>query len=105
MGSVIEILILHALSHQVQGDMPALSCVAGAGLTLAEPEGYVRTFVGEGPAMTALLEEAGKRGSFLAMSSQLLAAVLGLRATNSGSPGRAGGSGRDTSPGETEHSG
>jgi LuxR family transcriptional regulator, maltose regulon positive regulatory protein len=31
-------------------------------LTLAEPEGYVRVFVDEGPRMAALLQAAAKRG-------------------------------------------
>jgi len=31
-------------------------------LTLAEPEGYVRTFVDEGPPMAVLLEAAAKHG-------------------------------------------
>ena len=31
-------------------------------LTLAEPEGYVRMFVDEGPPMAALLEAAAERG-------------------------------------------
>ena len=31
-------------------------------LTLAEPEGYVRVFVDEGPRMVALLQAAAKRG-------------------------------------------
>ena len=34
----------------------------GRALTLAEPEGYVRVFVDEGPPMAGLLEAAAKRG-------------------------------------------
>ena len=37
-------------------------------LTLAEPEGYVRLFVDEGPAMASLLERRPKRGSPQVMS-------------------------------------
>ena len=54
-GSVIEILLLLALAHEAMGDIPlALASLARA-LTLAEPEGYVRIFVDEGPAMAELL--------------------------------------------------
>jgi LuxR family maltose regulon positive regulatory protein len=55
MGSVIEILILLALAHQMQGDIPAAFVPLSRALTLAEREGYVRVFVDEGPAMAALL--------------------------------------------------
>src|SRR5947209_1179317 len=61
-GSVIEILVLQALAHQMQGDIPAALVPLQQALTLAEPEGYVRTFVDEGPPMAVLLEEAAKHG-------------------------------------------
>ena len=54
-GSVIEILVLQALAHQMQGDIPAALVPLERALTLAEPEGYVRIFVDEGPPMAALL--------------------------------------------------
>ena len=57
-GSVIEILVLQALAQQWRGDMPAALLALQQALTMAEPEGYVRTFVGEGPAMAQLLREA-----------------------------------------------
>jgi LuxR family maltose regulon positive regulatory protein len=61
-GSLIEILALQALAHHAQRDSAAaLACLERA-LTLAEPEGYVRTFVGEGQPMAALLEKAVKQG-------------------------------------------
>ena len=53
--SVIEILVLQALDHQRQGDLPAALVPLERALTLAEPEGYVRIFVDEGAPMTTLL--------------------------------------------------
>ena len=54
-GSVIEILILQALAHQVQGDItPALVPLERA-LTLAEPEGYIRIFIDEGEPIQSLI--------------------------------------------------
>jgi ATP-dependent transcriptional regulator len=60
-GSVIEILVLQALAHQVRGDIPAALVPLGRALTLAEPEGYVRVFLDEGPPMAALLEAAANQ--------------------------------------------
>ena len=54
-GSVIEILVLRSRAYQIQGDIPAALASLYRALTLAEPEGYVRVFVDEGPAMAALL--------------------------------------------------
>ncbi|HEX6552335.1 MAG TPA: LuxR C-terminal-related transcriptional regulator, partial [Ktedonobacteraceae bacterium] len=56
-GSVLEILVLQALAHQMQGDIPAALVPLERALSLAEPEGYVRIFVDEGPAMAVLLEK------------------------------------------------
>jgi LuxR family maltose regulon positive regulatory protein len=50
-GSVIEILILQALAHHIQGDIVAALMPLSRALTLAEPEGYLRLFVDEGPPM------------------------------------------------------
>ena len=61
-GSVIEILVLQALAHQVRGDIPAALVPLEHALTLAEPEGYVRIVVDEGPPMATLLKAAAKRG-------------------------------------------
>ena len=61
-GSVIEILVLQALSYQMQGDMHSALVLLQQALTLAEPEGYVRMFVDEGPPMAQLLDEAAKQG-------------------------------------------
>jgi LuxR family maltose regulon positive regulatory protein len=61
-GSVIEILVLEALAHQAQGDIPAALVPLSRALSLAEPEGYIRIFVDEGPPMVHLLEAAAKHG-------------------------------------------
>jgi LuxR family maltose regulon positive regulatory protein len=74
-GSVIEILALQALAHQTQGDIPAALMPLQQALTLAEPEGYVRMFVDEGPPMAVLLEEAAKHGIAPNYVRQLLTAT------------------------------
>ena len=61
-GSVIQILVLLALANQLRGDMRAALARLERALTLAEPEGYVRMFVDEGPPMAALLSEAERHG-------------------------------------------
>jgi LuxR family maltose regulon positive regulatory protein len=72
-GSVIEILVLQALAHEVQGNFaPALVSLERA-LTLAEPEGYVRIFVDEGLPMARLLSEAAAHGVMPYYVGKLLA--------------------------------
>jgi LuxR family transcriptional regulator, maltose regulon positive regulatory protein len=79
-GSVIEILVLQALAHQTQGDMPAALVPLQQALSLAEPEGYVRMFVDEGPPMAVLLEEAAKKGIASTYVRQLLTALGSAKA-------------------------
>jgi LuxR family maltose regulon positive regulatory protein len=72
-GSVIEILLLQALAHQAQGDIPAALVPLERALTLAEPEGYVRIFVDEGLPMAQLLSEAAAHGIMPDYTAKLLA--------------------------------
>jgi LuxR family maltose regulon positive regulatory protein len=82
-GRVIEILVLRALAHQTLGDIPAaLACLERA-MTLAEPEGYVRVFIDEGPPMASLLRAVAKQGTARSYARRLLAAV---GETKQGSP-------------------
>ena len=70
----IEIRALQALALQAQGDTdPAITTLEDA-LTLAEPGGFIRIFVDEGPPMARLLYEAGVRGIAPAYVHRLLAA-------------------------------
>ena len=74
-GRVIEILVLQALAHQMQGDIPAALACLGRAVTLAEPEGYVRVFVDEGPPMASLLRGLAKQGTAGNYVRRLLAAA------------------------------
>jgi LuxR family transcriptional regulator, maltose regulon positive regulatory protein len=60
-GSVIEILVLQALTGHARGDVPGAVAALERALTLAEPEGYVRVFAGEGPPMASLLRRVAKQ--------------------------------------------
>jgi len=74
-GSVLEILVLQALASQAQGDVPAALALLRRALALAEPEGYVRIFVDEGPSMATLLRAMTTQGSVPAYVRRLLDAL------------------------------
>lgn len=74
MGSVIEILILQALAHQCQGNISAGLVPLEHALTLAEPQGYTRIFLDEGPPMAQLLREAAARKMAPNYTNKLLSA-------------------------------
>jgi len=88
MGSVIEILALQALTHQARGDVPAGLAALERALTLAEPEGYVRTFAGAGPPMAYLLRRLAKRRTVGEYARRLLAAAGRAGAAGPSGPGR-----------------
>jgi LuxR family maltose regulon positive regulatory protein len=73
MGSVIEILVLQALAHEAQGDIPAALVPLERALALAEPEAFIRIFVDEGRPMGRLLSEAAARGMMPDYTARLLA--------------------------------
>ncbi len=73
-GSVIEILVLLALGQQMQDNIPAALVPLERALSLAEPEGYVRMFVDEGPPMARLLEVAAKQSATAKYVRRLLMA-------------------------------
>jgi LuxR family maltose regulon positive regulatory protein len=95
-GSIIEILVLQALAHQMQGDISAALRPLERALMLAEPEGYVRIFVDEGPPVAVLLaklhEHSRKRPRAaltnvpLAYIERLLALLRGERVQEGISP-------------------
>ena len=57
-GSSIKLLTLQALAYQAQSKVPKAFGTLAQVLALAEPEGYVRTFLDEGEPMNELLRQA-----------------------------------------------
>ena len=57
MGSVLDILLTEALVHRGQGHIPQALATLERALTLAKPEGYLRTFMDEGEAMRLLISD------------------------------------------------
>ncbi|HRF50499.1 MAG TPA: LuxR C-terminal-related transcriptional regulator [Anaerolineales bacterium] len=78
-GSQIDILVLKALAYEAQNNLPGALKPLSLALSLAEPEGYVRVFVDEGPPMARLLYEALAAGSSSAYTQRLLEAFPGLK--------------------------
>ncbi len=73
-GSVIDILIAQALARRASDDVAGAKTALDRAVALAEPEGFVRVFVDEGPPMTALLKLAAKDRKASSYVRQLLAA-------------------------------
>jgi LuxR family maltose regulon positive regulatory protein len=71
---VIEILALHALALQGNGDTAQAMTMMERALTLAEPGGFIRIFLDEGPPMARLLYEAISHGIAPDYVRRLLAA-------------------------------
>lgn len=77
MTPAIGILVLQALVLQAQGEGEQALAPLERALSLAEPEGYVRVFIGEGAPMGKLLRQAAARGIKLDYVAKLLAALEG----------------------------
>jgi LuxR family transcriptional regulator, maltose regulon positive regulatory protein len=74
MGSTIKVLVLQALTHKARGDETLALATLGRALELAEPEGYVRTFLDAGAPMAALLRGALTKAISPGYASRLLGA-------------------------------
>ena len=60
-GSVLEIRVLQALSHDAHGDRPAALAALGRALVeTPEPESHVRLYLDEGAPMLTLLHHAAR---------------------------------------------
>jgi len=73
-SKVIKILCLQALAFNVRGDIDLAMAKFERAIQQAEPEGFIRTFVDEGPPMARLLHEAATRGIAPDYARRLLAA-------------------------------
>jgi LuxR family maltose regulon positive regulatory protein len=74
MGEVLEAQVLQAQVLQAQGHLPQALRALEEALTLAEPEGYVRLFVDEGPLMAELLQQVADSGQTSPYITSLLEA-------------------------------
>jgi len=69
----LKVMVLQAVAYQAHGDLDkALQALRDA-MMLAEPNGFIRVFVNEGPAMAQLLSEADAQGLKPNYVSKLLA--------------------------------
>jgi len=74
-GRVIEILVLQALLFQGKKNMEQALATLKRALSLAQPEGYVRTFLDEGEPMSKLLHLAKARRIETEYAIKLLSAT------------------------------
>ncbi len=85
-GTVIEVLVLQALARHAGGDTAGALVPLERALRLAEPEGYVRVFVGEGPSMAVLLRAVSARFGESEYVHRLLAACSGTAPNDGTTP-------------------
>jgi LuxR family maltose regulon positive regulatory protein len=84
-GRVIETLVLEAVARQARGERQQAISTLEQALSLARPEGYVRTFLDEGAPVAALLSEmAGDRQSPNAPYVRRLLAAFGIEVDGRG---------------------
>lgn len=86
-GSVIELQVLTALARRAGDDVRGAVESLERALDLAQPEGHVRLFLDEGPALAELLRATAERGVARAYARRLLGAVP---AVHDGNPVRQG---------------
>jgi LuxR family maltose regulon positive regulatory protein len=89
-GGRLEILVVQALGRHGAGDVAGAFAALDAAVAIAEPEGYVRVFLDEGPAMTRLLKAAARRGTAPAYLGALLGAGEGSPAAGRPAAGTRG---------------
>jgi LuxR family transcriptional regulator, maltose regulon positive regulatory protein len=76
-GHVIEMRILQALAYQMDDQVPQALAALAEAVCLGEPEGYIRSFVDEGPVVEALcyqLRQQERRHGTTPYLDRLLAA-------------------------------
>ena len=94
-GWLIEILAVMSVALDAQGDRTQALATLEQALTLAEPEGYLRTFVNEGAPLAHLLTALAARphtaeAPSLTYIQQLLALIQGGAAVSPTQPSTAG---------------
>lgn len=75
----LRVIVLQAVARQAQGETNQAGQLLAEALALAEPGGYIRLFVDEGPPMAQLLSAVAAQGVMPAYVGRLLAAFPGER--------------------------
>jgi LuxR family maltose regulon positive regulatory protein len=70
----LKVMVLQAVAHQAHGEQEMAAQLLGEALALAEPGGFIRTFVDEGLPMAQLLSAAVAQGIMPDYTSKLLVA-------------------------------
>jgi LuxR family maltose regulon positive regulatory protein len=83
---LIEILLLQAMTFQAEGDTTRALSLLEHAINLAEPEGFIRIFVDEGPPMARLLNKALTRAIAPDYTRRLIAAFPITEPEQSASP-------------------
>ena len=73
----LKIMVLQAVALDLHGEKEKAVQLLSEALALAEPGGFIRIFVDEGPPMAGLLHEAANRGTAAHYIRHLLAAFPG----------------------------
>jgi len=89
---LIKALVLQALAFQAYGNYSLALTTLERALTLAEPEGFVRSFVDEGKPMAELLRQVQSRGIRLNYVSKLLTTFGGEEQRSRGAEEKQGSS-------------
>jgi LuxR family transcriptional regulator, maltose regulon positive regulatory protein len=70
----LKVMVLQAVAHHAYGEKDMAAQVLGDTLSLAEPGGFIRTFIDEGLPMAHLLSESSAQGMMPDYIGKLLAA-------------------------------
>jgi len=82
----LKVMVLQAVAYHAHGEKDKAVQVLGNALTLAEPGGFIRTFVDEGIPMAQLLSEAAAHGMMPDYTGKLLAAFEAEEQKNQDKP-------------------
>jgi LuxR family maltose regulon positive regulatory protein len=82
----LKAMVLQAVALRAAGEKDKVVDLLGEALALAEPGGFVRIFVDEGPPMAQLLSEAAARGVMPDYVGKLLAAFEADQQKSEGRP-------------------
>ncbi|MDQ5865780.1 MAG: LuxR C-terminal-related transcriptional regulator [Chloroflexota bacterium] len=82
----LKVMVLQAVALHAQGEKEGAVQLLADALALAEPGGFIRTFLDEGTPMAELLAEAAARGVMPEYTSRLMSAFEAEKQSSAGQP-------------------